>query len=339
MLRTTQELMEFMTRPSERLVADLKRLKGDILILGAGGKVGPAMAVLAKRGVDAAGTGAKVYAASLFDRPDAPEVMRRAGVEVIEADLSDPKQLAALPEVDNVIYMVGKKFGTEGNESTTWHINVILPYLAAERYPHANLVAFSTGNVYGMAPVVSGGFCEDDMPHPIGEYAQTCLGRERILEHCSLQNGTPMLIFRLNYAIDLRYGVLYDIAKSILEGRPIDVSQGVFNCIWQGDVCEFAIRSLLRTAVPPEKLNVSSPEALSIRWAAKELGKRLGREPVFTGEEVQSALFSNCQKMVQWMGTPSLGALELIDLVAQWVKEGGEAISAPTHFEATNGVY
>ncbi len=339
MLKTTSELTEFMTRPSARLVEDLKRLKGDIMILGAGGKVGPAMAVLAKRGVEAAGTGAKVYAASLFDRPDAPDTMRSAGVEVIEADLSDPKQLAALPEAENIIFMVGKKFGTEGNESLTWHINVILPYLAAERFPRSRIVAFSTGNVYGMAPVVSGGFCEDDVPHPIGEYAETCLGRERILEHCSVQNQTPMLIFRLNYAIDLRYGVLYDIANAIVEGRPIDVSQGVFNCIWQGDVCEFAIRSLLRTAVPPEKLNVSSPEAISIRWAAKELGKRLGKEPTFTGEEVQSALFSNCQKMVRMMGAPSVGILELIDMVAQWVQQGGEVISAPTHFETTNGTY
>ncbi len=339
MLKTTIELTEFMTRPSARLVEDLKRLKGDIMILGAGGKVGPAMAVLAKRGVEAAGTGAKVYAASLFDRPDAPDTMRSAGVEVIEADLSDPKQLAALPEAENIIFMVGKKFGTEGNESLTWHINVILPYLAAERFPRSRIVAFSTGNVYGMAPVVSGGFCEDDVPHPIGEYAETCLGRERILEHCSVQNQTPMLIFRLNYAIDLRYGVLYDIANAIVEGRPIDVSQGVFNCIWQGDVCEFAIRSLLRTAVPPEKLNVSSPEAISIRWAAKELGKRLGKEPTFTGEEVQSALFSNCQKMVRMMGAPSVGILELIDMVAQWVQQGGEVISAPTHFETTNGTY
>ena len=339
MLKTTSELTEFMTRPSARLVEDLKRLKGDIMILGAGGKVSPAMAVLAKRGVEAAGTGAKVYAASLFDRPDAPDTMRSAGVEVIEADLSDPKQLAALPEAENIIFMVGKKFGTEGNESLTWHINVILPYLAAERFPRSRIVAFSTGNVYGMAPVVSGGFCEDDVPHPIGEYAETCLGRERILEHCSVQNQTPMLIFRLNYAIDLRYGVLYDIANAIVEGRPIDVSQGVFNCIWQGDVCEFAIRSLLRTAVPPEKLNVSSPEAISIRWAAKELGKRLGKEPTFTGEEVQSALFSNCQKMVRMMGAPSVGILELIDMVAQWVQQGGEVISAPTHFETTNGTY
>ncbi len=339
MLKTTSELTEFMTRPSARLVEDLKRLKGDIMILGAGGKVGPAMAVLAKRGIEAAGTGAKVYAASLFDRPDAPDTMRSAGVEVIEADLSDPKQLAALPEAENIIFMVGKKFGTEGNESLTWHINVILPYLAAERFPRSRIVAFSTGNVYGMAPVVSGGFCEDDVPHPIGEYAETCLGRERILEHCSVQNQTPMLIFRLNYAIDLRYGVLYDIANAIVEGRPIDVSQGVFNCIWQGDVCEFAIRSLLRTAVPPEKLNVSSPEAISIRWAAKELGKRLGKEPTFTDEEVQSALFSNCQKMVRMMGAPSVGILELIDMVAQWVQQGGEVISAPTHFETTNGTY
>lgn len=339
MTHETQELLEFMTRPGARLVADMKKLDGDIMILGAGGKIGPSMAITAKRAADAAGTGARVFAASLFDGEEAPEAMRRAGVEVIAADLSDPAQLAALPDAKNVIFMAGRKFGTVGRESATWQTNVILPYLAAERYAGSRFVAFSTGNVYGMAPVVSGGFCEDDVLRPIGEYAQSCLGRERILEHCSEKNRTPMLIFRLNYAIDLRYGVLYDIAKAIMDERPIDVSQGVFNCIWQGDVCEYAIRSLLRTAVPPEKLNVSSPEALSIRWAAKELGKRLGKEPRFTGEEVNSALFSNCQKLVRTMGAPTVGILSMMDMVADWILRGGEAISAPTHFETTNGVY
>lgn len=339
MTHETQELMEFMTRPGARLVADMKRLDGDIMILGAGGKIGPSMAITAKRAADAAGTGARVFAVSLFDGEEVPEAMRRAGVEVIAADLSDPAQLAALPDAKNVIFMAGRKFGTVGHESATWQTNVILPYLAAERYAGSRFVAFSTGNVYGMAPVVSGGFCEDDMPRPIGEYAQSCLGRERILEHCSEKSRTPMLIFRLNYAIDLRYGVLYDIAKAIMDERSIDVSQGVFNCIWQGDVCEYAIRSLLRTAVPPEKLNVSSPEALSIRWAAKELGKRLGKEPRFTGEEVNSALFSNCQKLVRTMGAPTVGVLSMMDMVADWILHGGEAISAPTHFETTNGVY
>lgn len=334
-----QELMEVMTRPGARLIEDVRRIEGDLLILGAGGKIGTALAIKAKRAFDAAGNPGRVIAASLFDYPNAAGTMREWGVSVVEADLSDPAQLKALPDADNVIYMAGKKFGTSGNEPTTWHINVILPYLAAQRYPKARFVAFSSGNLYGMTPLASGGFCEEDMPFPIGEYAQTCLGRERVLTHCSIANRQPMLMFRLNYAIDLRYGVLYDIASAIMEGRPVDVSQGVFNCIWQGDVCEYAIRSLLLAAVPPEKLNVSSPEAFSIRWAAKELGRRLGKEPVFTGEEKPASMFSNCQKMVRLLGAPEVGMLEMMDMLCEWMLQGGEAIAAPTHFETMDGKY
>ena len=339
MFQSTQELMHAMTEPSPALLKSIKQLKGDLMVLGAGGKIGPTMAIKAKRALQAVGSEAKVYAVSLFDYDDAPEMMRQAGVEVIEADLSDCEQLNRLPEAENIIYMIGKKFGTAGHEGDTWHVNVILPYLVAQRFPNARIVAFSTGNTYGMAPLSSGGFCETDAPKPIGEYAQTCLGRERILERCSRQNNTPMLMFRLNYSIDMRYGVLYDIAKAIQEGQPVDVSQGVFNCIWQGEVCEYAIRSLLLTAVPPEKLNVSSPESFSIRWAAKELGERLGKEPVFAGEEVGSSLFLNCQKMVHLLGRPQVGVLEMMDMVVEWIKNGGETIDAPTHFETTNGVF
>ncbi len=339
MIQTKEMLQQVMTEPSDALIQDVAKLQGDLMILGAGGKIGPTMAIKARRALTAAGSRAKVYAVSLFDYADAPDAMRNAGVEVIEADLSDPKVLASLPEAENIIYMVGKKFGTVGNEHLTWHTNVILPYLVAQRFPNSRIVSFSTGNTYGMAPLATGGFTEEDIPQPIGEYAQTCLGRERVLEHCSRQNNTPMLLFRLNYAIDLRYGVLYDIANAIMNDRPVDVSQGVFNCMWQGDVCEYAIRSLLLTAVPPEKLNVSSPESFSIRWAARELGKRLGKEPTFTGEEVQSSLFLNTQKMVNHFGYPSKGVLEMMDLVTAWMLAGGETISAPTHFETTDGKF
>ena len=339
MILSNAELQEFMTAPSQDLVRDVRHLSGDLMILGAGGKVGPTLAIKAKRAFDQAGIGAKVYAVSLFDYPGAADSMRKAGIEVIESDISDPGQLAALPNAENIIYMVGKKFGTTGNEAATWNINVILPYLVAQRFPAARIVAFSTGNVYGAAPLSGGGFCEDDIPSPIGEYAQTCLGRERILEYCSRQNNTPMLMFRLNYAIDLRYGVLYDIARSILDGKPIDLSPGVFNCIWQGDACEYAIRSLPLTSTPPAKLNVSSPESYSVRWAATELGSRLGKVPVFAGEEGHSALFSNCQRMVHLLGYPKTDILTMMDMTAAWVLNGGETIAAPTHFEATDGKY
>lgn len=339
MFQSTQELLSSMTKPSKELIEAAGQLKGDLMVLGAGGKIGPTMAIKAKRALQAAGSASKVYAVSLFDYSDAPGAMRDAGVEVIEADLSDAGQLAGLPEAENIIYMVGRKFGTAGNEGDTWHVNVILPYLAAQRFSKSRIVAFSTGNTYGMAPLTGGGFCETDVPRPIGEYAQTCLGRERVLERCSRQNNTPMLFFRLNYSIDMRYGVLCDIASAIQEGRPVDVSQSVFNCIWQGEVCEYAIRSLLLTTVPPEKLNVSSPEAFSIRWAAGELGRRLGKEPIFAGEEGSTSLFLNCQKMVRLLGRPQVGILEMMDMVADWIKNGGETIHAPTHFETTNGVF
>ena len=339
MILTKESLQAMMTEPSQALIADVAKLRGNIMILGAGGKVGPTMAVKCKRAVDAAGTSAKVYAVSLFDYADAPQTMRDAGVEVIEADISDPQQLAALPEAENIIYMVGRKFGTTGSEELTWHINVILPYLAAQRFPNSRIVSFSTGNVYPQVSIRSGGNVEDAILDPVGEYGQTCMGRERVLEYCSLHNNTPMLMFRLNYAIDMRYGVLYDIAKAVYEDRPVDISQGVFNCIWQGDVCEFAIRSLLLTAVPPTKLNVSSPEAYSIRWAAEEFGKRFGKKPSYVGIEGEKALFSNCQKMVQLLGYPSKGVLEMMDMVAQWIVQGGEVITAPTHFETVDGKF
>ena len=339
MITSKEMLQQIMTEPSEALIRDVAQLKGDLMILGAGGKVGPTMAIKAKRALTAAGSNAKVIAVSLFDYADAPEAMRNAGVEVIEADLSDPQQLAALPEAENIIYMVGRKFGTTDNEYMTWHINVTLPYLIAQRFPNSRIVAFSTGNTYGVKALTSGGWVEEDKPQPVGEYAQTCLGRERVLEYCSRQNNTPMLMFRLNYAIDLRYGVLFDIANNIYNDRPVDVSQSVFNCMWQGDVCEYAIRSLQLTAVPPAKLNVSSPESFSIRWAAHEIGKRLGKEPTFIGEEAPVSLFLNCQKMVQHFGHPSKGVLEMMDLVVDWIKLGGETITAPTHFENTDGKF
>lgn len=339
MINAKETRLQIMTQPSEALIRDVAQLKGDLLILGAGGKIGPTLAIKARRALSAANSQARVIAVSLFDRPGEAEALCAAGVEIIEADLSDPAQLAALPDAENIIFMAGRKFGTTGQEHLTWHTNVVLPAMVAQRFPESRIVAFSTGNVYGMTSLSSGGWCEKDTPSPLGEYAQTCLGRERVFEYYSRHNQTPMLMFRLNYAIDLRYGVLYDIASAIWNDRPVDVSQGVFNCIWQGDVCEYAIRSLLLTTIPPRKLNISSPESFSIRWAARELGRRLGKEPRFVGEESPVSMFSNCQEMVHHFGYPGMGILEMMDLVADWLVNGGESIQAPTHFESTDGKY
>lgn len=338
-MKNTNEILEFMTRPSERLIKDMKVLNSDIMILGAGGKVGPSLAITAKRALEAAGINKRVVAVSLYDYPDAPASMRAAGVEVIEADLSNPESLKDLPDIENIIYMVGRKFGTTKNQSLTWQINTLLPSKVCERFPGSNIVAFSTGNVYGMTSLTSGGSNEEDELRPEGEYAASCLGRERLMEYYSDKDQTKMLLFRLNYAIEMRYGVLYDIANAVYHDEPVYLGQSVFNCIWQGDVCEYALRSLLHTNVPPTKLNITGPETISTKWAAYEFAKRFHKEPNFTGEEGDRALFSNTSNMTRLMGYPQMPLEAMMDMVADWIKGGGEVINAPTHFEATDGKY
>jgi len=232
------QFIDAMTTPDNRLIEDMKRIDDDIMILGAGGKVGATVAITAKRAMDAAKLSHRVIAVSLFDYQDSPIIMQNAGVDVIEADLSDEAQLEKLPKVHNIIYMVGKKFGTTLNFSQTWFVNVILPAMIAKHFSNSNIVLFSTGNVYGMRDISSGGALEDSPLEPVGEYAQTCVGCERVMEHFSKMNGTPMLFFRLNYAIDMRYGVLHDIAMAVYHEHPVDLSAGYFNCIWQGRRCK-----------------------------------------------------------------------------------------------------
>jgi len=332
------ELLEFMTEPSSRLITDIKKIDDDILILGCGGKIGPSLAIMAKRAMVMAGLDRRVVGVSVFDNEDTPQKMKAAGVEVIEADLSDPKQVAALPNIKHIIYMIGRKFGTYNDPSQTWAINVLIPVKICEAYPTAKIVAFSTGNVYQYASIESGGACEEDIPVPVGEYGLTALGRERVFEHYASVNKNKVLLFRLNYAIDLRYGVLFDLAKDILNGKPINAGVGYFNCIWQGDVCEYAIRSLLHCSNPPSILNVSGPESIGIRWAARKMGELLGCDPIFAeGPDPKKALFSNTTKMTSLMGYPNMPLLSMMQMVADWVKSGGSTINAPTHFETTDG--
>lgn len=338
-MKNTEELLEMMTRPSARLVEDVRKIEGDILILGAGGKVGPSLAIMAARACKEAGIQKRVMAASLFDRSGTAEAMAGYGVEIIESDFSDPAQLAALPDCPNIIFMAGKKFGTTGNQSTTWAVNVLLPAKVCERYPQANFVVFSTGNVYGDVPILSGGSVEGDEPNPDGEYGQTCLGRERVFEHFAAINGTKSLLFRLNYAIELRYGVLFDIASAVYNDKPVSLGRGVYNCIWQGDVCEYAIRSLLHTANPPAALNVTGPQCLSTRWTAEVFGKLFGKTPTFAGEEQPAGIYSNTTKLGGLMGMPLMPLEEMIRLQADWLRAGGESIDAPTHFEQVDGKY
>ncbi len=338
-MKDLAELMEFMTRPQPRLVEDISKIEGDIMILGAGGKVGPSLAIMAKRACEKAGISKRVIAVSIFDRPETRELMLAHGVELIEADLFDSSHLSALPDCKSIIYMMGRKFGTTDSQSMTWAVNVLLPAKICERFPDSDIVVFSTGNVYGDVPVLGGGSVETDEPNPDGEYGQTCLGRERVFEHYAAKDGTRSLLFRLNYAIELRYGVLFDIANAVYSGRPVSLGRGIYNCLWQGDVCEYAIRSLLHTSNPPAILNVTGPQCVSTRWTANEFARIFGKEALFDGQERPEGLYSNTTRLNSLMGMPHVSLGDMISWQADWIKLGGETIAAPTHFEQVDGKY
>lgn len=332
-------LEQRMLEPSPALIADVSRIKGDILLLGVAGKMGPAMARVARKAVDAAGTGQRVIGVSRFSNPASRAELENVGVETIAANLLDDQDLANLPDAPNVIYLAGHKFGTTGNESYTWAMNTYLPGRVAEKYRDSNIVAFSSGNVLPFVPVTSGGASEDVAPEPIGEYAQSCLGRERIFEYFSEKNGTPMLIYRLNYAVDFRYGVVLEIAKSVLNGRPIDLRTENVNVIWQGDANEIAIRSLLHCESPAKMLNVTGPETLSTRWLANQFGSIFGKEPQFAYEPQGTALLNNASECHRLFGYPRVTIREIIELTARWLREGGEQLDKPTHFQERAGKF
>jgi len=332
-------LEQRMLEPSPALIADVSRIKGDILLLGVAGKMGPAMARVARKAVDAAGTGQRVIGVSRFSNPASRAELENVGVETIAANLLDDQDLANLPDAPNVIYLAGHKFGTTGNESYTWAMNTYLPGRVAEKYRDSNIVAFSSGNVLPFVPVTSGGASEDVTPEPIGEYAQSCLGRERIFEYFSEKNGTPMLIYRLNYAVDFRYGVVLEIAKSVLNGKPIDLRTENVNVIWQGDANEIAIRSLLHCESPAKMLNVTGPETLSTRWLANQFGLIFGKEPQFAYEPQGTALLNNASECHRLFGYPRVTIREIIELTARWLREGGEQLDKPTHFQERAGKF
>lgn len=328
-----------MLTPSAALIADIGRIKGDILLLGVGGKMGPSMAQLARKAADAAGTGQRIIGVSRFSDAKARAALDAAGVETLAADLLDEAALAELPDVPNVIYLAGQKFGTTGKEAFTWAMNTYLPGRVAEKYRHSRIVAFSTGNVYPFRPVSQGGASEAVPADPKGEYGQSCLGRERIFQYFSEKHGTPVLIYRLNYAIDYRYGVLLEVAKSVRSGRPIDLSTGHVNVIWQGDANEIAIRSLLHCEAPAKLLNVTGPETVSVRWLAREFGALFGKEPVFANAEEPTALLSNAAEAHRLFGYPRVTLKEMIELTAGWLTHGGELIDKPTHFQEREGKF
>ena len=331
------KLDDLLTTPSERLINDIKKIEGDIIFLGAGGKMGPTLCILAKRAIEKAGTNSKVIAVSRFSDPFAVSLLKDNGVDIISADLLDDGVLEKLPDVPNVIYMAGRKFGTSGNEYLTWAMNVWLPSRVAERYKNSRIVVFSTGNVYPLMPVISGGATEEVPPNPVGEYAMSCLGRERMFEYAAYTFGTKLAVYRLNYAIDLRYGVLFDIADKIQAGISVSVKMPVFNCIWQGDANEIAIRSLLHASSDIFYLNVTGAETASVKSTGLKLAKLLDKEVLFCDEPSETAILSNSGKMAELFGYPSVSLETMIKWQAEWILSGGRSLGKATHFEEKKG--
>lgn len=338
-VKEVEELELKLAEPSAGLVKDLKAIDGDIMLLGSGGKMGPSMAKVLVNGIREAGLSKSVIAVSRFSSESVRAELEHAGVRTIAADLMNEEQLWNLPDVKNVIHMAGNKFGTSGNEHFTWAMNAYLSGRIAEKYKESKIVVFSTGNVYPMTPVSLGGATETTAPSPVGEYGQSCLGRERIFEYFSHKNGTPIAIFRLNYAIDMRYGVLLEIAKSVNEGRPVDVTTGHVNVIWQGDANEMAIRSLTLCDTPPTVINVTGPETVSLRWAAEYFGELLNKKPSFSGQEAPTALLSNASNAHLLFGYPRVSLRQMMQWIADWVRVGGVEWNKPTHFQEREGKF
>ena len=334
------DLEERLSRPTQQVLESLSRSPGDIIVLGAGGKMGPSLTVMAKRAVDSLGDGRRVYAVSRWSSPAERERLRLMGVHVLTGDLADRSSTAALPPAPNVIFMAGQKFGTQDAPHRTWMTNTIVPYLVAERYRASRLVVFSTGNVYGLSSVAGNAASrEEDALAPVGEYAASCVGRERVFEHAALARGTLVSIVRLNYAVDLRYGVLVDLAQKVMRGEAIDLGMGYVNCIWQGDANAVALSLLPLAQSPPLVVNVTGVERLSVREVALEMGRHLGREPHFSGQEASDALLSDTTRMQALFGIPATGAVTLAHWVAQWLQRGGRTIGKATRFERRDGAF
>jgi hypothetical protein len=328
-------LDDLLCRPSQTLMDDLDKVDGDIMILGVAGKMGPTLAGLAK----AALPGRRVIGVARFSEPGSKEWLQGRGVETIACDLLDETAIKALPKVKNIVFMAGRKFGAEGDLSLTWAMNAHVPALVAQAFCQSRIVAFSTGCVYPFVPVDGKGADESVQPNPPGEYAQSCVGRERMFEYFSRKFSTPGRLFRLNYAIDMRYGVLHDIATKILGGKPIDVSLGHVNFIWQGDASSQALRCLAHCDTPTSPINVSGHEILAVRDLAAKLGARLGREPVIVGKEEPTAWLTDTSQAVKLFGRPIVDTEQLIKWTADWVARAMPSLGKPTKYEVRDGKY
>jgi hypothetical protein len=336
-----EELEEVLSEPRPATIAALRACPGEIVVLGAAGKMGPTltrMAVRAARQADGQ-RARRVIAVSRFGSSAVRESLERIGAETISCDLLDPDAVDRLPDAPNVVFMAGQKFGTTQSPWHTWMMNVVVPAHCARRYSGSRIVAFSTGNVYPLVRADGGGAGEDTPPAPVGEYAASCLGRERVFEYYSELTRTAVAIVRLNYAIDLRYGVLTDIAQRLVRGDPVPVGMGMVNVIWQGDANCFALELLRHAASPPCVVNVAGAESLSVRQLALDLAGRLGVAPRFEGTEAADALLSDSSRMRSLLGAPEMPLSTMLDWVASWVRTGGPLLDKPTHFETRDGAF
>ncbi|HEX4795646.1 MAG TPA: NAD-dependent epimerase/dehydratase family protein [Humisphaera sp.] len=338
-IRDVDHLEDLLSAPTAGAIETVARTDGDFMVLGVGGKMGPTLARMLVRAADEAGVKKRVIGVSRFSSPQLPQQLAAHGVETISCDLLDAEALERLPEIPNVVYMAGMKFGTTGQQARTWAMNAFLPGMVARKFRGSKIVAFSTGNVYPLVPVHSGGATETSDPAPVGEYAMSCLGRERIFEHFSRQWQIPMVMVRLNYAAEMRYGVLIDMAQRVAVGEPIDLSMGCVNVIWQGDANAMTIQAFDHAASPPMTLNLTGPETLSVRQLCEAFGRRMGKIPNFVGTESSSAYLNNAQLCHKLFGYPSVAASQIMDWTADWVSRGGATIGKPTHFETRDGKY
>ncbi|HET8524773.1 MAG TPA: NAD(P)-dependent oxidoreductase [Thermomicrobiales bacterium] len=337
-IQNEQALDALLSEPPQSCVEAVAALDGDIMILGAGGKMGPTVARMARRAVDEAGVNKRVIAVSRFGDGDTDVHLRADGVETIACDLLDHRALAELPDARNILFLAGRKFGSSGAEWLTWAMNTYLPGVVMERFPESRFVVLSTGNVYPMLPVTHGGATEETPVAPVGEYAESCLGRERVMEHFSRQRGTPVTLIRLNYAVELRYGILLDVAKQVQAGTPIDLAMGNVNGVWQGDAAAYFLQAFSLCASPPEVLNVTGPETISVRWLAHRFAELLDTPPpAFVGVESDTALLNNAGRCFRHFGYPRVSLDQMVEWVADWLRRGGRLLDKPTHFEARDG--
>jgi uncharacterized protein YbjT (DUF2867 family) len=338
-IEDVERLEEMLSRPTPGVIDLMGRLEGDLIVLGAGGKIGPSLARMARRASDAAGVRRRVIGVVRTARPQVVESLQPHGIEIVECDLLDRAQLERLPEAPHVLYLAAMKFGSTGQEPRTWVLNSFLPGLVCQRFRASRIVAYSTGNVYPLAPVDRGGSTEDSPLGPIGDYAMSCLGRERIFAYFAQTLGIPVALIRLNYAHEMRYGVMVDLAQKVLAGQPIDLTMGHFNAIWQGDSNAMTLRALEHAAVPARPINVAGPDTLRVRDVAGRLGELLERPVAFSGTEAPDALLSNGRLGHELLGRPSVTPDHMVRWIAGWVARGGPTLGKPTKFQVRDGKF